>query len=218
MSCKELPLDRERKLENHCEQSIESLGSIVNWVRSGTKLKFEVSPHRQNNEQEKNISTYNERRDTSITGRLQIFDEKKMAKKGRKDQHQPDSCLQTANTVTFMSNRSWLTVMLVGLGGLGIMYSPQDPRFAGSNLAEVDEFFSGRKNPEHKSSGRTLSRGSRVSDFRLVKEPQAWKKIVLWTIINLHIHVLVKPKFLSSRLMRRQTSPITLPLVENKCN
>ena len=49
--------------------------------------------------------------------------------------------------------------MLVGLGGLGIMYSPQDPRFAGSNLAEVDEFFSGRKNPEHKSSGRDFKLG-----------------------------------------------------------
>ena len=35
--------------------------------------------------------------------------------------------------------------------------------------------FSGRKNPEHKSSGGTLSWGSRVWDFRLVKEPQTWK-------------------------------------------
>ena len=29
--------------------------------------------------------------------------------------------------------------------------SPRDPRFAGSNPAEVDGFFSGRKNSEHKS-------------------------------------------------------------------
>ena len=37
----------------------------------------------------------------------------------------------------------------VGLGGLGVTCSPPDPRFAGSNVAEVDGFFSGRKNPEH---------------------------------------------------------------------
>ena len=41
----------------------------------------------------------------------------------------------------------------VGLGGLGVTCSPRDPRFASSNPAEVDGFFSGRKNPEDKSSG-----------------------------------------------------------------
>ena len=40
---------------------------------------------------------------------------------------------------------------IVGLGGLGATCSPGDPRFADSNPAEVDGFFSGRKNPEHKS-------------------------------------------------------------------
>ena len=29
----------------------------------------------------------------------------------------------------------------VGLGGLRVMCSPRDPRFAGSNPAEVDGFF-----------------------------------------------------------------------------
>ena len=43
---------------------------------------------------------------------------------------------------------------IVGLGGLGVPCSLRDQRFAGSNPAEVDGFFSGRKNPEHKSSGR----------------------------------------------------------------
>ena len=38
----------------------------------------------------------------------------------------------------------------VGLGGLGVPCSPRDPRFAGSNPAEVD----GRKNPQHKYSGK----------------------------------------------------------------
>ena len=52
--------------------------------------------------------------------------------------------------------------MPVGLGGLGVTCSPQDPRFAGSNPDEVDGFFSGRKNPEHMSSGRDFKLGSRV--------------------------------------------------------
>ena len=30
---------------------------------------------------------------------------------------------------------------LVGLGGLGVTCSPRDPRFAGSNTAEVDGFL-----------------------------------------------------------------------------
>ena len=38
----------------------------------------------------------------------------------------------------------------VGLGGIGITLSPRDPRFAGSNPAEVDGFFfPGHKNPDH---------------------------------------------------------------------
>ena len=47
----------------------------------------------------------------------------------------------------------------VDLGGNGVTCSPRDPRFASSNLAEVDEIFSGRKNPEHKSSGRDSKPG-----------------------------------------------------------
>ena len=35
--------------------------------------------------------------------------------------------------------------------------------------------FSGCKNPEHKSSWRDFKLGSRVWDFRFIKEPQAWK-------------------------------------------
>ena len=46
----------------------------------------------------------------------------------------------------------------VVLGGLGVMCSPQDPRFTGLNPAEVDR-FSGRKNPEHKFSGRDFKLG-----------------------------------------------------------
>ena len=34
-----------------------------------------------------------------------------------------------------------LTVPIVGLGGLGVTCSPRDPRFAGSNPAEVDGYF-----------------------------------------------------------------------------
>ena len=32
-------------------------------------------------------------------------------------------------------------LMAVGLGGFGLTCSPRDPRFAGSNPAEVDGFF-----------------------------------------------------------------------------
>ena len=46
-----------------------------------------------------------------------------------------------------------------GLVGLGVTCSLRDPRFAGSNPAEVDGFFSGRKDPEHKSSGRDFKQG-----------------------------------------------------------
>ena len=77
----------------------------------------------------------------------------------------------------------------VGIGGLEVLCSTRDPRFAGSNPAEVDDFFQDVKilSPP----GGTLSWGSRVWDFRLVKEPQAWKKKGLWTKFNRHIYVLV---------------------------
>ena len=50
----------------------------------------------------------------------------------------------------------------VGLGGFGVTCSPRDPMFAGSHKAEVDGFFSGSKNPEHKSSGRNFKLGVRA--------------------------------------------------------
>ena len=48
----------------------------------------------------------------------------------------------------------------VGLGGLRVTCSPQDPRFAGST------WRSGCKNPVHKPSGRALNGGleSEISD------------------------------------------------------
>ena len=58
-----------------------------------------------------------------------------------------------------MKGTNKLNVSVVGLGGLGVTCSPQDPRFVGSNPAEVDGFFSGRKNPEQKSSGRDFKLG-----------------------------------------------------------
>ena len=53
----------------------------------------------------------------------------------------------------------FLTIKNVGLGGLGVTCSPRDPRFAASNPSEVNGFFSERKNPEHKSSGRDFKLG-----------------------------------------------------------
>ena len=48
---------------------------------------------------------------------------------------------------------------LVGLGGLGVTCSPRDPRFAGSNPAEVDGFFQDLKILSTSHTGGTLSWG-----------------------------------------------------------
>ena len=48
----------------------------------------------------------------------------------------------------------------VGLNGLGLMCLPRDPRFAGSNLVEVDGFFQDIKILSTSRSGGTLSWGS----------------------------------------------------------
>ena len=58
------------------------------------------------------------------------------------------------------------------LVGLGVTCSTRDPRFAGSKPAQVDRFFQDVKILSISPPGGTLSWGSRVSDFRLVKEPQ----------------------------------------------
>ena len=47
-----------------------------------------------------------------------------------------------------------------GLGGLGVMCSPQDPTFAGSNPAEFDGFFQDVKILSKSPPGGTLSLGS----------------------------------------------------------
>ena len=47
----------------------------------------------------------------------------------------------------------------VGLGGIGVTCSPRDPRFAGSNPAEVDGFFQGVKILSTSPPGGTLSWG-----------------------------------------------------------
>ena len=52
--------------------------------------------------------------------------------------------------------------MEAGLGGLGLTCSPRDPRFAGSNTAEVDGCFQDVKILSKSPPGGTLSWGSRV--------------------------------------------------------
>ena len=68
-----------------------------------------------------------------------------------------------------------LWLLLVDLVGLRVTCSPQDPRFAGLNPAEANEVFQDVKILRTSPPGGTLSWGSRILDFRLVKEPQAWK-------------------------------------------
>ena len=52
--------------------------------------------------------------------------------------------------------------MAVGLGGLGVTFSPRDPRFGDSNPTEVNGFFQDVKILSTSPSGGTLSWGSRV--------------------------------------------------------
>ena len=51
----------------------------------------------------------------------------------------------------------WSRGNMVGLGGLRVTCSPRDPRFAGSNLAEVNELFQDVKILSTSLAGGTLS-------------------------------------------------------------
>ena len=112
-----------------------------------------------------------------------------------------NSAGQCCFPVTVSSNRRDLTVLyaltqwqmfklpniLTGsLGGNGLTWSPRS-RFAVSNLAEVDAFFQDVEVLSTSPLGGTLSRGSLVWDFRLVKETQILQ-ICLWAKSILHIH------------------------------
>ena len=66
-------------------------------------------------------------------------------------------------------------VSFVGLGGLGVTCSPRDPRFVDSNSAEADGFFQDVKLLSTCPPGGTLSWGSRVCDFRLIKNLKSEK-------------------------------------------
>ena len=57
-------------------------------------------------------------------------------------------------TLKVIRKINYLYIRYVGLDGLGETCSPREPRFAGSNPAEVDGFFQ-----EHKSSGRDFKPG-----------------------------------------------------------
>ena len=50
----------------------------------------------------------------------------------------------------------------VGLSGLGVTSSPRDPKFAGSNPGEVDEFFQDVKILSISHPGGSLSLGSGI--------------------------------------------------------
>ena len=70
-------------------------------------------------------------------------------------------------------SKSIFYIRHVGLGGLGVTCSPRDPRFAGSNPAEVDGSFQDVNILSTSPPEGTSSWGFRFRDFRLVKEPQA---------------------------------------------
>ena len=93
---------------------------------------------------------------------------------------------------------------------LGVTCSPRDTRFVGSNPSEVDGFLQDVKILSRSPPERRFW----VWDFRLVKEPQAWK-ICLWAKFNRHIHVLVIPKF-GNLKKRPQCIGQQLPPHQNK--
>ena len=79
----------------------------------------------------------------------------------------------SAGVISKFIMRSLLFV--VSLSGLGVSCSPWDPRFADSNLAEINGFLQDVKILSTSPLEGTLSWRSQVWDFSLVKEPQAWK-------------------------------------------
>ena len=64
-------------------------------------------------------------------------------------------------------------ILIFGLGGLGITCLPRDPRFAGSNPAEVDGLF------QYKSSGRDSRLGVPSQRFKAGYRTSSLKKIGL---------------------------------------
>ena len=65
-----------------------------------------------------------------------------------------------ATDVTLEASGHWLkAITRAGGVGLGVTWSPQDPRFAGSNPAEVDGFFQDVKILSTSPWGGTLSWG-----------------------------------------------------------
>ena len=67
--------------------------------------------------------------------------------------------IQQARLLVLGENIETMGIIVV-LGGLGVTCSPRDPMFAGSNPAEVDEFFQDVKILSICPTGGTLSRGS----------------------------------------------------------
>ena len=108
-----------------------------------------------------------------------------------------------------------VSIIIVGLGGLGVTWSSRDSRFAGSNPSEVG-FFLDVKILSTSPPGGTLSHECRVWNFTLVKKPQAWKNKPLSKIPSMYsrasnnvFHILLAHEAMD-------LSSIILPPVENK--
>ena len=72
--------------------------------------------------------------------------------------------LQPMRNFFTLNRQLFLESAAVGLGGLGVTCSPQDPRFASSNPTEIDGFFQDEKILSTSPPGGTLSWG--VSSLR----------------------------------------------------
>ena len=86
-----------------------------------------------------------------------------------------------------------LNLVEVGFGGLGVTCSHRDPRFAGSNPAEVDEFFQKVKILSTSPPGETLSWGTESEILGSLNNLKP-EKIGLSAKCNRHFQVLI-PKF-----------------------
>ena len=83
---------------------------------------------------------------------------------------------------------------ITGFGGLGVRCSPRDPRFAGSNPAEVDRFFRTKKKSWAQVLRERLQALSPESEISGLLKNLKPEKIDFWAKFNRYTHVLI-PKF-----------------------
>ena len=100
------------------------------------------------------------------------------------------------NSSAFVKGLTALRCVCVGLGGLGVTWSPRGPRFVGSNPTEVYGFFQDVKILSTSPPGGTKGPESEISGSLKNFNPE---KIGFWAKFNRHIHFLI-PKIRGSTI------------------